>query len=65
MKKTIVELIDELITVNTKIFMLVDEVNNNDHTKESAKRLQDLNMYRSQLKNAMSEYFNERQEVKI
>jgi predicted DNA-binding protein YlxM (UPF0122 family) len=65
MNKTIAELIDELGITNQKIFNLVDRVQHNLHTVEEAKRIQDLNLYRSQLKNAINEYFKERQEVKV
>ena len=65
MKETIGSLIDKLSIVNIKIFNLVDLVQANLHTKEDAKKLQDLNTYRSQLINAINEYFKERQEVKI
>ena len=63
--KTIGELIDILSITNIKIFMLVDKVQKNEHSKEDAKKLQDLNSYRSQIINAINEYFNERQEIKI
>jgi len=64
MKKTLGEIIDNLITVNIKIFMLVDKIQKNEHTKEDAKKLQDLNSYRSELTNAINSYFKERQEIK-
>jgi len=65
MKKTPGELYDALSIVNIKIFMLVDKVNRNEHTKEDAKKLQDLNLYRSQLINAINQQHNERQDIKI
>lgn len=65
MKKSISELIDELSITNQKIFSLVDKVQKNEHSKEEAYRLQKLNSYRSELKNAINSYFNEREEVKI
>lgn len=65
MRKTIAEIIDELGITNMKIFALVDKVQKNEHTKEEAKKLQDLNSYRSQLKNAINTYFNERIEAKV
>lgn len=65
MKKNIAELIDELSIVNVKIFMLVDVVQKNEHTKELAKKLQDLNGYRSKLKNAINEELGGRTEVKL
>lgn len=65
MKKTISELIDELISCNLKIFNLVDLVQANLHTKEDAKKIQDLNLYRSQLKNAINQELGGRQEIKL
>lgn len=65
MKKTIGELIDTLGITNIKIFMLVDKVQKDEHTKEDAKKLQELNSYRSQLVNAINEYFNERKDIKV
>jgi hypothetical protein len=64
MNKTIAELIDELSIVNIKIYMLVDKVMVNEHTREEAKTIQDLNLQRSRLKNAINAHFNERQEIK-
>lgn len=65
MKETIGSLIDKLSVTNIKIFMLVDKVQQNKHTLEDAKKIQDLNSYRSQLTNAINEFFNERKEVKL
>lgn len=65
MKKTIGSLIDELSITNCKIFSLVDKVQRNEHTKEDASKLQKLNSYRSQLTNAINEYFNERTDIKV
>ena len=65
MKKTIAEIIDELTICNIKIFMLVDKIRANEHTKEDAKKTEELNLYRSRLKNAINEYFQERQEIKV
>lgn len=65
MKKTIAEIIDELSVTNIKIFMLVDKVQQNQHSREEAKRLQDLNSYRSQLKNAINEELGGRIEIKL
>ena len=45
--------------------MLVDKVQKNEHTKEDAKKIQDLNSYRSQVTNEINKYFNERQEIKL
>lgn len=58
MKKTIIELIDELSIVNVKIALLIEK--EGDDAKISL-----LNRYRSELKQAMAEYFNERKEIKV
>ena len=63
MKKTLSELIDELSITNTKIALVLEK--GKYTTVEEAQRVQDLNKYRSQLKNAINEYFNERQEIKL
>lgn len=60
MKKNLAELVDELSIVNIKVFMLMEKDN-----VESFKKLKELNKYRSELKNAIAEYFNERQEIKV
>ena len=65
MKKTVGELVDALSVTNIKIFMLVDKVQQDKHTREDSKRLQELNSYRSQLMNAVNEEFGQRTEVKI
>jgi hypothetical protein len=65
MKKTTAQLIDELSITNIKIFYLVDKVQKNQHSLEEAKKIQDLNSYRSQLVNALNEEFGERRDIKI
>ena len=65
MKKTLAELIDSLTITNIKVFYLIDKVQKNEHSREDAKKIQDLNSYRSQLVNAINEYFNERQDIKV
>ena len=65
MKETIGSLIDKLSVTNIKIFMLVDKVQKNEHTKEDAKKLQELNSFRSLIVNAINSFFNERQEIKV
>ena len=65
MKKTISELIDSLITTNIKVFMLIDKIQKNEHSKEDSFKCQQLNRYRSELMNAINNYFEERQEIKI
>ena len=65
MKKTKAQLIDELSITNIKIFYLVDKVQRNEHSLEDAKKLQDLNSYRSQLVNALNEEFGDRKDIKL
>lgn len=65
MKKTVGELVDALTVTNIKIFHLVGKVQNDEHTREDAAKIQSLNLYRSQLTNAINAHFGERQEVKI
>lgn len=64
MKKTISELIDELSIINIKIALLVEKVDKNKHTLEDAFKIHKLNRKRSQLKNAINEFFNEVEEIK-
>lgn len=65
MNKTIGELIDGLGIVNIKIFFLVDKIQRDEHTREDAKKLQDLNILRSKYTNAINEYFKDRKEIKV
>lgn len=59
MKKLLSELIDELGIINCKIYHLMERDDD-----ESFKKLKALNKYRSELKNAINSYFNEREEIK-
>lgn len=65
MKKNIGQLIDELSITNNKIFYLVDKVQKDEHTREEAKKIQDLNSQRSALVNAINAYFKEEQCIKV
>ena len=65
MKKNIGELIDILSVTNIKIFYLIEKVQNNNFEKDDAKKIQDLNRYRSEITNSINEYFNERKEIKV
>ena len=65
MRKTFGSLVDELSVTNTKIFFLIEKVQKDEYTREDAKKIQDLNFYRSLLTNAINEYFNERQDIKV
>lgn len=58
MKKKLSELIDELSIVNCKIFYLMEEGSDLAKVKK-------LNAYRSRLKNAIDDYFNEEGEIKV
>lgn len=60
MKKSLAELVDELGITNIKIYHLMEK-----DDAESFKKLKALNKYRSELKNAINEFFKERQEIKI
>jgi len=65
MKKTAASIIDELIITNLKIFFLIDKVQRNKHTRTEAKKIQDLNSYRSELINALNKEFKQRKIIKI
>ena len=64
MKKTISELIDALSITNIKIYHLEDKVFDNTHTKEDAKKIHDLNLYRTALCNALNEEFKQQGIIK-
>lgn len=61
----ILQIMKDLLETNIKIFILVDKVQKDEHTREEAKKLQDLNGYRSQLMNALSEEFKEQKVIKV
>lgn len=65
MEKTIGELIDELSITNIKIAFLVAKIESNQHTREDASKVQELNRYRSALKNAINQTLGGRPEVKV
>jgi hypothetical protein len=65
MRKNISSLIDELSITNIKIFYLVDKVQKDEHTKEDAKKIQDLNSYRSKLVNALNIEFGDGEDIKV
>jgi hypothetical protein len=64
-RKSIGTLIDELGITNCKIFYLVDKVQKDEHTRDDAKKIQDLNKLRSDYVNAINEYFKEAQQIKV
>jgi predicted glycosyltransferase involved in capsule biosynthesis len=65
MKKTLSALVDEITVTNIKIYHLVDKITKDEHTREDAKRAQDLNRYRSELCNVLNREFKERENIKI
>lgn len=65
MKKTLGEIVDELSVTNIKIFFLIEKVNNDEHSKEDAKKIQDLNKYRSKLVNEINSFSKERHGIKV
>ena len=65
MKKTVGQIIDELTITNIKIFYLVEKVIQNKHSTEDAKKIQDLNSYRSELVNELNKFFKEKEDIKV
>ena len=65
MKKSISALIDELTVTNLKIYHLVDKIRNDEHTREDAKKAQDLNHYRSEICNGLNREFKQRENIKV
>ena len=65
MKKTISELFDSLSVVNIKIFFLIEKIQDGKATIEEAQKAQLLNRERSDLMNAISREFKERERIKI
>jgi hypothetical protein len=43
----------------------VEKVQKNEHTREDAKKIQDLNSYRSELVNVLNNEFKEREAIKV
>ena len=65
MKKKLSLLIDELSITNIKIFMLIEKVYQDKHTREDARKVQDLNKYRSELCNAIDEIVGDKPYIKV
>lgn len=65
MKKSLGHLIDELISINIKVFMLIDKIQKNEHTKEDSYNCQQLNKYRSKLMNAINEFSGDEKIIKL
>lgn len=65
MKLSVGELIDGLSVANIKTFYLVDKVQKGSHDLEDQVKIQALNKRRWEFINAINEYFNERQEIKL
>jgi len=63
MRKSIAELIDELSVTNIKIALILEK--GKLASLEELQKVQDLNKYRSQIKNAINLQFGERQEIKV
>ena len=61
MKKSIATLIDELTVTNIKIFHLVDKIQKDEHTREDAKKAQELNVYRSKICNSLNKEFKQKE----
>ena len=53
MKKSIATIIDELTVTNIKIFHLVEKMERNEHTPQDLGKLQELNIYHTQLTKAL------------
>lgn len=60
MKKSMATLIDELTVTNIKIFHLVDKIQKDKHTREDAKKAQELNVYRSKICNSLNKEFKQK-----
>lgn len=58
MKKNIGSIVDELIITNIKIFYLIEKVQKDEHTRQEAKKIQDLNKYRSRLVSEVNKFFD-------
>lgn len=63
--ETIIEVMKELLEVNIEIFMLVDKVQKNEHSRIDAKNLQNLNTCRSKLVNSLNDEFKEGRVIKV
>lgn len=64
-KKSVATLIDELIVTNLKIFYIVDKIQKNKHTRNDAKKAQDLNRFRSELCNALNKELMQKKNVRL
>jgi len=65
MDKTIGELIDEISVVNIKIFMMVEQVERHENTKEDAWKMNALVKRRATLRNAINKKFNDEEDIKV
>lgn len=61
----VLSLIKDLCTTNAKIFYYVDKVQNNIHSIEDAKSLQELNSKRASITNEMNAYFGDEKDIKV
>ncbi|MDO8619470.1 MAG: hypothetical protein Q7R49_06045 [Candidatus Daviesbacteria bacterium] len=53
MKKSLSTIIDELTVTNIKIFHLVEKIEGGKHTPEDEKKLNELNIYHTELSNTI------------
>lgn len=65
MKKTIAELIDELSVINIKVFFLIEKIQNKLGTIEDGQKVQTLNKQRSEVMNAISQEFKQKERIKV
>lgn len=65
MKKSLAEIIDELSVTNIKIFFLIEKLQDGKGTTEEAQKVQLLNKHRSDLMNAISQEFKQKERIKI
>lgn len=65
MKKTLAELFDELSVTNIKIFFLIEKLQDGKGSTEEAQKVQLLNKHRSDLMNAISQEFNQKERLKV
>lgn len=65
MEKSLGELIDEISIVNIKIFMMVEQLERHENTREDAWKMNDLVKRRSELRNAINKKVGDRLDIKV
>lgn len=65
MRKTIAELFDELSVTNIKVFFLIEKIQDGKGTVEEGQKVQLLNRHRSELMNAISQEFKQKERIKV